>query len=641
MSNRLADETSPYLLQHKDNPVEWWPWGEDAFAEAKRRDVPVLLSVGYAACHWCHVMAHESFEDDEVAKLLNHLFVNVKVDREERPDVDAVYMEVTQAMTGSGGWPMTVWMTPDAAPFVAGTYFPKPQLIDISLRIAKVWTEDRTRVEATGRDIVETLNRPRRGLEGAPPSAEDLDAAIDRLAQDFDATHGGFGGAPKFPPSSVLEWLLRAHARRGDPQSLAMAMTTLERMARGGLYDQLAGGFARYSVDAQWVVPHFEKMLYDNAQLARVYAHAFRLTGDALCARIARETCAWMITDLRTAEGGFASALDADTDGVEGLTYAWRRDQLDEQLADLLVVTENGTFEHGLSTLQLPRDPADPQWWAAQRRQLLALRNARPQPARDDKVVAAWNGLAIGALADCALLLDEPTFLDAAGNAAALLLDLHVVGGRLRRVSRDGVVGRHAGVLDDHGSLADGLLALHQATGERRWLDAALALLDDVLTHFREDDGTFADTADDAQTLVSRPADASDGATASGASTAAQALLTAAALTGDARLRDAALTGVGALAGLVRQAPRFFGWTAATAEAVLAGPLEVAVVGRPDLLAIARRATSPGAVVVAGPGDSPLLAGRDEPAAYVCRGTVCELPTTDAAVLARQVGARA
>ena len=530
MANRLADSLSPYLLQHADNPVDWWEWGEEAFAEARRRDVPVLLSVGYAACHWCHVMAHESFEDDEVAALVNDRFVAVKVDREERPDVDAVYMAATTALTGQGGWPMTCLLTLDGDPFFAGTYLPKPQLLQLLGQADHLWRTDRERVVESGAHVASRLREVT-----TPPSPTTIDTtvcdtAVRRLRAQHDDARGGFGSAPKFPPSSVLEFLLRHHARTGDADSLAMVRSTGAAMARGGMYDQLAGGFARYSVDAGWVVPHFEKMLYDNAQLLRVYLHLWRTTGDPLARRVVEETAEFLVRDLRTDEGAFASALDADTvvDGHshEGLTYAWTPGQLVEVLgeddgrraAELLSVTTEGSFEHGSSTLRLLRDPDDPAWWGEVRGRLLAARATRPQPARDDKVVTAWNGLAVAGLAEAGVLLDRPDLLDAAVVAARLVLDLHVVDGRLRRTSRGGVVGAAEAVLDDHGDLAEGLLALAQATGDPAWLASAQRLLDDALARFVDDDGTPHDTAHDARALFTRPAARTDLAEPCGAS---------------------------------------------------------------------------------------------------------------------------
>ncbi|MEU4362665.1 thioredoxin domain-containing protein [Promicromonospora sp. NPDC023987] len=648
MPNRLGTATSPYLLQHAGNPVDWWEWGDEAFAEARRRDVPVLLSVGYAACHWCHVMAHESFEDAGVAEAVNARFVAVKVDREERPDVDAVYMSATTALTGQGGWPMTCFLTPDGEPFYCGTYYPREQFLALLDAITEAWTQRREAVVQQGAAITSAVARTSARL--TPEALDDgaLDQAARLLARAADPVRGGFGDAgPKFPPSMTLEHLLRHHARTGDPGSLHIVERTCEAMARGGIYDQLAGGFARYAVDAAWVVPHFEKMLYDNAQLLRVYLHLYRATGSALAARVARETAGFLLADLRTPEGGFASALDADTDGAEGLTYVWTPGQLTEILgpddgaraAAVLSVTPDGTFEQGASTLQLPEDP-DPAWWTGVRARLAEARATRPQPARDDKVVTAWNGLAIAALAESGVLLGLPDHVDAARRCADLVLRLHLVDGRLRRASRGGVVGAALGVAADHGDLAEGLLALHQATGEARWLQAAGGLLDTALARFGDDDGGFFDAADDAERLVSRPKDPTDGPEPSGQSALAAALCTYAALTGSPRHRAAAEAAVAAGGALARQAPRFAGWTLAAAEALVAGPLQVAVVGPDDatraaLEDVARHAVSPGLVVAVGAPDAPdvpLLADRPlvdgRAAAYVCRGFVCDRPVT-------------
>ena len=641
--NRLATATSPYLLQHADNPVDWWPWGDEAFDEAKRRDVPILLSVGYAACHWCHVMAHESFENDDIAAFMNDNFVCIKVDREERPDVDSVYMEATQAMTGQGGWPMTCFLTPAAEPFFCGTYFPPadrggmPSFLRVCASVVQAWNERRDEIRESAAEVVQHLQQM------SPTPSDDaldvaaLDAAAAQLSNDHDDQWGGFGGAPKFPPSMVLEFLLRHHARTGDLRSMQMAAVTCERMARGGIYDQLAGGFARYSVDGHWVVPHFEKMLYDNALLARIYAHWWRASGNPLAQRIAVETCEWMIAELGTAEGGFASALDADSEGEEGKFYVWTPDEVGAAAARIFNVTDGGTFEHGRSVLQLLADP-DPTEWASERTRLLELRAQRVRPARDDKVVAAWNGLAMAALADCGVLFDRPDLVQAAVTCAELVARVHVIDGRLRRVSRDGVVGDPAGVLEDYGDVAEGLLALHQATGERRWLDLAGRLLD-ATDRFADGKGGFFDTADDAETLVRRPQDPTDNATPSGLAAVAGALVTYGALTGDPMRRETAARAVGSVTAVVGRYPRFAGWAAAVGEALVAGPLEIAVVDRPDLAAVARRATSPGAVVITG-GDSPLLTHRPGGAAYVCQGFVCDAPTTEPGLLAARVGSR-
>ncbi|MCW2698600.1 MAG: hypothetical protein JWQ45_135, partial [Blastococcus sp.] len=590
MANRLARATSPYLLQHADNPVDWREWGEEAFAEARRRDVPVLVSVGYAACHWCHVMAHESFEDEEIAARMNENFVCVKVDREERPDVDSVYMAATQAMTGHGGWPMTVFTTADGRPFYCGTYFPPrpasgmPAFGQVLAAVSDAWANRRADLESASATIVGAISSRIDLGEPTPLSADVLDAAVAALSADYDEAAGGFDRAPKFPPSMLLEFLLRAHARTADAEPLRLARGTLEAMARGGIYDQLAGGFARYSVDERWVVPHFEKMLYDNALLLRVYVHLWRATGEEWARRIADETAAFLIRDLGTPEGGFASALDADTEGVEGLTYVWTPKQLIEVLgpddgrwaADLFEVTAQGTFEHGASTLQLLRDSDDPVRLASVRERLSAARSERPQPARDDKVVTAWNGLAVAALAEHGVLTGAAESVAAARRAAELLAATHWVDGRLRRVSRNGAAGPHAGVLEDYGDLAEGLLALHQATAEGRWLDLAGDLLDVVVEQFLDSDG-WHDTAADAEVLVHRPFDPTDGPTPAGLAAFAGAAVTYGALAGSPRHREVGEAALASLARLAAQAPRAAGWALAVGEALLAGPLEVAV----------------------------------------------------------------
>ncbi|WP_328532137.1 thioredoxin domain-containing protein [Nocardioides sp. NBC_00368] len=677
--NRLGAATSPYLQQHKDNPVDWWEWSPDAFEEARRRDVPVLLSVGYAACHWCHVMAHESFEDETTAAYMNEHFVNIKVDREERPDVDAVYMAATTAMTGSGGWPMTVVLDHDGNPFFAGTYFPdmprhgQPAFTQVLQALSEAWTQRRSEIGAVADNVRQHLAAISGAAGAAGDWRVDVDAAVETLAGEFDPMAGGFGGAPKFPPSMVLEFLRRAAGVLGaDSRVSHMLSRSVAAMAGGGIYDQIGGGFARYAVDRGWVVPHFEKMLYDNAQLIGLYARLGTELGD----RVARESADWMIRELGTAEGGFASALDADSEGVEGKFYVWTPAELVEVLgaedgawaAEVFEVTEAGTFEEGASTLQLRHRPDDVERLESVKARLLAARAERVRPARDDKVVAAWNGLAISGLVDAGLLLDEPRYVEAAVAAAELLWRVHVgssryaaepshpvrnstreatVGlhtlmnrhpARLLRVSRDGVTGAHAGVLEDYGCVASGFLSLTQATGDSTWLDRATSLLDTALTHFRAEDGGFYDTADDAEALVTRPRDASDNASPGGTSAMVHALVTAHALTGEGRYRTAAEEALAATSTLMAKAPRFAGWSLAAAVTMAEGPLEIAVVGPPGpdrdaLEAAARR--KPGAVVVVADearDDIPLLSSRSpvegRAAAYVCRGFVCERPVT-------------
>ncbi|WPP31741.1 thioredoxin domain-containing protein [Streptomyces sp. CL7] len=679
MANRLAQATSPYLLQHADNPVDWWTWSEEAFAEARRRDVPVLLSVGYSSCHWCHVMAHESFEDQATADEMNAHFVNVKVDREERPDVDAVYMEAVQAATGQGGWPMTVFLTPDAEPFYFGTYFPPaprhgmPSFRQVLQGVRQAWQERRDEVGEVAGKITRDLAGRELSVGGDElPGEQELAQALLGLTREYDPQRGGFGGAPKFPPSMVIEFLLRHHARTGAEGALQMAADTCERMARGGIYDQLGGGFARYSVDRDWVVPHFEKMLYDNALLCRVYAHLWRTTGSELARRVALETADFMVRELRTPEGGFASALDADSDDgsgrqVEGAYYVWTPEQLREVLgdddADLAAryfgVTEEGTFEEGASVLQLPQ--RDEVFDAARidgvRERLLAARARRPAPGRDDKVVAAWNGLAIAALAETGAYFGRPDLVEAAVAAGDLLVRVHLdEQARIARTSKDGQVGANAGVLEDYADVAEGFLALASVTGEGVWLDFAGLLVDHVLARFLDvESGALYDTASDAERLIRRPQDPTDNAAPSGWTAAAGALLGYAAHTGSEPHRTAAERALGVVKALGPRVPRFIGWGLAVAEAVLDGPREVAVAGRgaddpatAELHRTALLGTAPGAVVAVGTEGSdefPLLADRPlvdgAPAAYVCRNFTCDAPTTDPGRLRTALGGRA
>lgn len=657
--NRLGEATSPYLRQHVDNPVHWQQWTPEALQEAQSRDVPILLSVGYAACHWCHVMAHESFEDDEVAAVMNAGFVNIKVDREERPDLDAVYMNATVAMNGQGGWPMTCFLTPDGRPFYTGTYYPKQGFLQLLSAVREAWDQRRDEVEEAASSITGQLQEMSGRLPAGPGVDIALcDAAIAAILPAEDMRFGGFGGAPKFPPSSLLEALLRGYERTGDVAVLGVVARTATAMARGGIYDQLAGGFARYSVDAAWVVPHFEKMLYDNALLLRVYAHWARRTGDALARRIASETADFLLNELRVGDL-FVSSLDADADGSEGSTYVWTPEQLAEVLgpedgawaATLFEVTPTGTFEHGSSVLQLLRDPegdVDVDRWRRVRAALLAERLRRVQPGRDDKAVTAWNGLTITALVEASIALDRDDLLGAAGGCAAALLELHVRDGRLRRASLGGQVSDGDGVLEDYGTLATGLLSLYQVTGQWRWREAAAELLDTALDHFAdpESPGAWFDVADDAEQLVLRPSDPLDGATPSGASSVTEALLTAGYLLEEARYRDAAQASLSAASMALARAPRSAGHWLAVAEAAVRGPIQVAVACDAETSALLRRArlSAPGgAIVVGGVKDSSeLLRDRgqinDADAAYVCRGTVCDLPVTGTAQLDAALG---
>jgi uncharacterized protein len=662
-TNTLGLATSPYLRQHADNPVHWQQWMPQALAQAAARDVPILLSIGYAACHWCHVMAHESFEDDEVAAVMNAGFVCIKVDREERPDIDAVYMNATVALTGQGGWPMTCFLTPDGRPFFCGTYYPKAGFLQLLSAVSETWQNRRGEVDEASEHIAGELRKMAGALPGMSSGGPDVaptlcDHAVATVLRDQDTVHGGFGGAPKFPPSAILEALLRNYERTGSRAALEAVSRTGNAMARGGIYDQLAGGFARYSVDNAWVVPHFEKMLYDNALLLRAYAHWARRTGDPLARRVASETAGFLLEEL--ADGSvFTSSLDADAEGREGSTYVWTPEQLIEVLgaddgrwaAEVFAVTQSGTFEHGTSVLQFPADPDDPQRAERVRTALLAARLTRAQPGRDDKVVTSWNGLAVTALAEASVALDESEFARAARDCAMTLLDLHVVEGRLRRASLGGVVGDSAAILEDHAMLANGLLALYQLTAEDAWLTRATELLDIALAHFADPQrpGRWYDTADDAEELLLRPADPLDGATPSGASTITDALLTAAHLVdGDRaeRYLQASADALSAHSVLLAGAPRSAGYWLAVAESAVRGPLQIAVACNPShspLLADARRLAPGGAIVVGGEVDSSvLLTGRDRlagaDAAYVCRGRVCDLPVTRTSELAAALG---
>jgi uncharacterized protein YyaL (SSP411 family) len=665
--NRLASATSPYLLQHADNPVHWWPWSDEAFATAAERQVPVFLSVGYAACHWCHVMAHESFEDPQTASMINEHFVAIKVDREERPDVDAVYMQATQALTGQGGWPMSVFLTPDRKPFYAGTYFPPtprhglPSFTQVLQAINDAWGDRRGELLDSASDIVRQLSKQATFGDAGELTAADCEKALLALQGEFDRTYGGFGRAPKFPPSMVVEALLRD----GSEQSMIMAEKTLEAMARGGIYDQLGGGFARYSVDAGWIVPHFEKMLYDNALLLGVYTHWWRRTRNPLAERTVAETVAWLLREMRTEQGAFAASLDADSEddqGVlrEGAYYIWNRDQLRAVLgeedaawaAEVFSVTPGGTFEHGASTLQLLSDH-DQLRLTDVRERLRTARNQRSRPGRDDKVVAAWNALLVDALVQAAMIFDRPEWLQIATEAAEHLWQLHWREGRLRRTSRDGVAGEAFGILEDYAAFALAASRLAAAYAEPLWLNRAEQLLEVIMEQFDDPAGGFYDTAADAEQLYARPQDPTDNATPSGLSAAVHALRLMAELSGEGRYADRADRAAASATELVRRAPRFAGWLLADAisQTSRRKPVEVAVVGpdeaaRAELVLLAHQLAPAGSVIVAGMPDQPGLALLNDrpminkqPTAYVCRHFVCKLPVTSVEDLALQLTA--
>ena len=667
MPNRLSSATSPYLLQHAGNPVDWWEWGDEAFTEARARDVPVLLSVGYAACHWCHVMAHESFEDPATAALMNERFVNVKVDREERPDVDRVYMDAVQAMSGHGGWPMTVFLTPDGRPFFAGTYFPKhdrggmasfERVLDT---IHDAWTTRRDQVEEQAGTLAAAVATPVPPA-GDVPDRDELARAYRGIAAGYDATRGGFGAAPKFPQAPTLEFLLRSVGEPWAPQAATMLSGTLHAMARGGIRDHVGGGFARYSVDADWLVPHFEKMLYDNALLARLYARAAQVTGEPAFADVARDTIGYMLRDLLLPDGGFASAEDADSEGEEGRFYVFDHAEVMEAggehawlAAAALGVTPTGNFE-GRNILHLARTPEEvaaaegvgtSEVRAAVRSTLDALarvRAERVRPGLDDKVVTAWNGLAVRALAEAGVALGEPAWVVAAARTARFLLErLQSDDGRLLRSWRDGRAVIPA-FCDDHGALALGLFALYQATGEPDWYREAERLTRSMIDLFWDpDDGGFFATGSDADDLIARPKNLFDNPTPSDNALAAEALQHLAAFNGDGALVEMMEGTIRAAGALMQRFPAGAGHMLSVALVASGPPWELAVVGPGDgkqrLLDVVRSEFRPGVFVAAGDdGDTvPLLAGRGavagEAAAYLCRGFVCDAPITDPAAL--------
>ncbi|HEU4895572.1 MAG TPA: thioredoxin domain-containing protein, partial [Acidimicrobiia bacterium] len=645
MPNRLADATSPYLLQHKENPVDWWEWGEDAFAEARRRDVPILLSVGYAACHWCHVMAHESFEDADTARVMNERFVNIKVDREERPDVDSVYMEAVQAMTGQGGWPMTVWMDHEKRPFFAGTYFPgEPRhgmasFSQVMDAVSTAWQERRDDVSEQAERLVAAISRVL--PVGDTPDAEVLARAYDQIESSFDAVHGGFGRAPKFPQQPVLEFMLRVKDEPWAAGAAEMLGKTLEEMAAGGIHDQIGGGFARYSVDHRWLVPHFEKMLYDNAQLARLYLWAGLELERPDFVEVARSTLDYLDRDLRDPAGGFYSSEDADSEGVEGKFYVWSEDELRRVLGadaeDAIAyygVTEGGNFEGDNILSVVGTDP--PHRLDEIKAQLLDTRSSRIRPGLDDKVIASWNGLAIRALAEAGAALGEPRYLQLATEAATFVTEQLVDGETLMRSWRAGRTSVPA-FLDDHAALAVGLFTLYSATGELRWYEEAIALVG-MLDMFTKEDGGFYSTREQTEaSLVKRPSDVTDNPLPSGNGLAAEALLISSLFTGKESTRaqaESALASVGALA---ERYPSMVGHHLAVAHSI-GDTREVAIVGEGwrDLATVFWSGYRPNVVLAPSPTGSdpvPLLAGRDRPSsgslAYVCRGFSCELPTSD------------
>jgi uncharacterized protein len=635
--NRLAQETSPYLLQHADNPVDWYPWGDEAFERAREDDKPVLLSVGYAACHWCHVMEHESFEDAETALLMNERFVNVKVDREERPDVDGLYMDAVLAMTGHGGWPMTVFLTPAGVPFFGGTYYPPepqhgmPSFRDVLETISTIYRDNRGEVEGSARRLEEALKRSGQAAPSAEPLTEGLlQEATRALRSQFDPEWGGFGGAPKFPPASTLEFLVRMHLR-GDEQALPMVTKTLDAMAAGGMYDLVGGGFHRYAVDRTWLVPHFEKMLYDNGLLASVYVHAWAVTGEPRYRLVVEQTLDYVLRELALPEGGFASAQDADTDGVEGLTFTWTAEE--GVPAELLQ-----PFEDGRSIIRGELDEE-------LRDRLFQIRERRPKPLRDDKAIASWNGLMLAALAEASRRLDRPDWLEAARRLAEFLLGpLSDDEGRLYRTYREGRA-KNTGFLEDYADVAHGLYELHVATGELRWLEEANRLARLAVELFGDEErGGFFLTPVHGEELIARQKSFDDHPTPSGNSMLAFDLLRLARIYGDGELERRAVGVFRLIRGAVTRAPQAFGHSLSGLDLHFSPPRELAIVGpvESDVARAALEPFEPNTVVAVGPSDDvPLLAGKNlvdgRTAVYLCESFACQAPVTDAANLSERL----
>ncbi len=656
--NRLADETSPYLRQHKDNPVDWYPWGDDAFERARAEDRPILLSVGYAACHWCHVMAHESFEDAATAALMNDLFVNVKVDREERPDVDAIYMEAVQALSGHGGWPMTVFLTPDGRPYFGGTYFPPsarpglPSFTEVCRAMGHAWAERRDDVLSQAGELTAALGR---AAELAPsgdalPGPEAVAAARDALHPRFDEAWGGFGPAPKFPQPDLLELLLRAWRRDRCPDTLLMVTETLDAMASGGMYDHLGGGFARYSTDREWLVPHFEKMLTDQALLAGVYLHAWQLTGESRYLQVLTETVDYARRDLRHPGGGFFSSEDADSEGVEGKFYVWRQSELETLLGAEVAreaiawwgVTPGGNFE-GANILRRPvrADLARPAAVEEARRILFEAREKRVRPGLDDKVLTEWNGLFLAALAEAGAATGRADWVDdARAGADFLLANLRRADGRWLRAWHGGTPGRHLAFAADYAALVDAFTRLAEATGEARWVAEARTAADAMLELFWDDKagGLFTSGAD-ADPLITRSKDLIDNALPSANGNAAVALLRLGALVGEGYYTQRAEDILKLLAAMVAQHPTAFSRLLAAVDMVDTGVTEVAGTGvRADLVAAAQSRYLPNAVLAWGERyPSPLFDNRDDGLAYVCRNYTCQAPVADVGALVAQL----
>ena len=653
--NFLGHESSPYLRQHQDNPVDWYPWGPEAFAEATARDVPILLSVGYSACHWCHVMAHECFEDADVAEVMNRLFVNVKVDREERPDVDSVYMEAVQAMTGRGGWPMTVFMHPDGRPFFGGTYFPKTNFLQLMHAVETAWRERRVDLEDQGNQLTAAIARtseiePAAGV----PAVEVVQGALADLAERFDPVWGGFGAAPKFPSTMSIDLVLRAYRATGDPNALTIVTRSLEAMAGGGLYDHLGGGFARYSTDAEWLVPHFEKMLYDQALLVRVYTHAWQVTGDARWQQVVEETIGYVQRDLGQPEGGFSSAEDADSldehgHSQEGRFYTWTADEIREVLGSAAEpaiewygVTEDGNFEaRNILFRPIGAPLVRPDHIEKARVALFAARLPRPRPGLDDKVLVEWNGLIVTALAEAGAAMGRPDWVALAERTAQFLCDHLRVDGHWHRSWQRQAGARHDAVAADHAALAEAFLALAAATGKARWMAEARAVTDVLLDRFWDaDHGGVFTTAHDCEQLVARQKDVMDNATPSANSMAANALYRLAALTGERRYHEHANRILALVGRLLPQAPSAFSYMLAAVDTVSIGLSEIVIVGnRADMVTAVHQRWQPNAVLAWGePFDSALWEHRQDGFGYVCQQFACQAPVQTVDALLAQLG---
>jgi uncharacterized protein YyaL (SSP411 family) len=663
MSNRLANETSPYLLQHAENPVNWYPWGEEALKKAEAEDKPIFLSIGYSACHWCHVMAHESFEDERTAAIMNAHFVNVKVDREERPDLDRIYMSAVQALAGRGGWPMSVFLTPDGHPFYGGTYFPPtpryrlPSFADVLLAVTDAWQNRRQELLDGSRQLVSAIEQQMTlagDVERKDVEREALNSAFQNIARGFDQRHGGWGDAPKFPQPMTIEFLLRYHHITGDPQALQMATQTLDAMARGGMYDQLGGGFHRYSVDERWLVPHFEKMLYDNAQLSRVYLHAWQVTGEPLYRAVAEETLDYVAREMMSPEGGFYATQDADSEGEEGKFFLWTGEEIRATLGDetdrftaAYNVTKGGNFE-GKNILELIGGLDERLALAEARRKLLEARERRIHPARDEKVLTSWNGLMLAAFAEAARVLNSDGYRHIAErNAGFLLSELRTPEGRLYHSWKSGIA-KVNGYLEDYTHLVEGLIELYQTTFDARWYRAARGLADAMIEHFSAPEGApgggFYDTSDDHEALITRPRELQDNATPSGNGMAALALQRLAGLAVEPRYAGLARRSLSAIQPLLARYPLGFAHWLAALNYALAGPREIAIVGgpaSPDARALldACAGYRPHQIVAVGKdADVPLLRGREQvegqATAYVCdapsaqRASACHPPVT-------------